>query len=116
MPGFGDFNIAIPNTGAFLKLMTNARTHLVTLLSRSKFKEAPVDMLRERWDGGLASNDTQGEARRIRGEFHGVLPGKTRKWKTFYGIAFEWVLEECVGAGLVEVFETGSVGRGVRVI
>jgi hypothetical protein len=27
---------------------------------------------------------------------------------------FEWVLEECVGSGLVELFDTGSVGRAVR--
>jgi hypothetical protein len=26
------------------------------------------------------------------------------------------VLAECQGAGLVEVFETGSVGRGVRLV
>jgi SulP family sulfate permease len=31
-------------------------------------------------------------------------------------VEFGWVLREAVGGGMVEVFETGSVGRGVRVI
>lgn len=116
LPGFGDFNLALPNTGPFLKLLTGARTHIISLLSRSKFREAPEGLLRERWDGGIASEDAVSEARRNRREFAGVLPGRTKKWKQFYGITFEWVLEECVGAGLVEVFETGSVGRGIRAI
>jgi hypothetical protein len=79
-------------------------------------------VLRERWDGGAAesgnnSNSSEANAaRRNRGEFAGVLPGRTRKWKQFYGITFEWILGECVGAGLVEVFDTGSVGRGVRAL
>lgn len=114
LPGFGDLTISIPSTGSFLKLLTASRAHLVSLLSKSKFREAPLQMLKERWDGGIPGDDIASEARRIRGEFAGVLPGRTRKWKAFWGMEFEWVLEECVGAGLVEVFETGSVGRGVR--
>ncbi len=43
-----------------------------------------------------------------------MLPGRTKKWKQFYGMRFEWVLEECLGTGVVELFETGSVGMGVR--
>ena len=43
-------------------------------------------------------------------------PGKLKKWKHFHGLAFEWVLLECIGAGMVELFETGSVGIGVRVV
>jgi hypothetical protein len=114
--GMEDFNVSVPNIGSYLKLLTNARAHLVALLSRSKFREVPEELLRERWNGGIAGDDTAGEARRNRGEFAGVLPGRTRKWKQFYGTTFEWVLEECVGAGMVEVFETRSVGRGVRAI
>ncbi len=41
-------------------------------------------------------------------------PGRTKKWKEFYGLNFDWLLAEAAGAGLVELFETGSVGRGVR--
>lgn len=116
LPGTGDFSLALPATGSLLKLLSNARTHLLSLLGKSKFKEAPESLLRERWNGGIATDDVASVARKNRGEFAGVLPGKTRKWKQFYGVSFDWVLGECVGAGLVEVFDTGSMGRGVRAV
>ncbi|GJC80123.1 hypothetical protein ColLi_02961 [Colletotrichum liriopes] len=75
----------------------------------------PVSMLRERWEGGVARDEAR-LARRARGEFAGVLPGRTKRWKEFYGLEFHWVLEEAMGAGHVEVFETRSVGRGVRLL
>ncbi|KAI9717331.1 MAG: hypothetical protein M1812_004858 [Candelaria pacifica] len=110
-----EYHLSLPSTGPYLRLLTSARTHLLTLLSKSKYQEAPIDLLRERWDGGIAGSDPASRRKKARGEFAGVLPGRTRKWKQFYGLRFEWVLEECLGAGLIEVFETGSVGRGVRV-
>lgn len=111
-----DFSIAVPATGPFLKLVANARAHLLSLLGKSRFREAPESLLRQRWDGGIAGEDAQSAARRSRGEGAGVLPGRTRKWKQFYGISYDWILGECVGAGLVEVFDTGSIGRGVRAL
>lgn len=75
-----------------------------------------MDALRDRWDGGIPGSDEQTKAKKARKEFTGVLPGRTKKWKQFYGLRFEWILEECVGAGLVECFDTGSVGLGVRVL
>lgn len=108
------YNFSLPNTGSHLRLLVEARTHLLTLLKKTRHREAPMAMLHERWDGGIAADDAQTRARKARGEFTGVLPGRTKKWKQFYGLQFEWVLEECVGAGLVELFETGSVGVGVR--
>lgn len=103
--------------GMHIKLLVDARTHLLSLLKKSKFKEAPLDVLRERWDGGVSGGNAEREERKkARREFVGVLPGRTKKWRQFYGMRFEWVLEECVGAGLVEVFETGSVGRAVRMV
>ncbi|KUJ22495.1 uncharacterized protein LY89DRAFT_680637 [Mollisia scopiformis] len=116
LPGTGDYSIALPTTGPFLKLLANARAHLVTLLSKSRSREAPEQLLRQRWEGNVESLDAASTAKRNRGEFAGVLPGRTRKWKQFYGISFEFILEECVGAGLLEVFDTGSIGRGVRAI
>lgn len=114
--GTGAYAVSLPAIGAFLRLLAAARAHMVSLLSKSKFREAPEDFLRERWEGGIAADNAASAARRNRGEFAGVLPGRTKKWKTFYGLNFTWVLEECVGAGLVEVFNTGSVGRGIRAI
>jgi len=116
LPSTGDYTLALPTTGPFLKLLSNARAHLLSLLSKSKFREATESLLRQRWDGGIEADDTASAARQNRGDFVGVLPGRTRKWKQFYGITFEWILEECVGAGLLEVFDTGSVGRGVRAL
>ena len=105
------YNFALPNTGALLHLIKDARSHLLTLLRKSPRAEAPLDVLRERWDGGVSTLE---DAHRSVRRSPGVLPGRTRKWKQFYGLAFEWILEECVGADLVELFRTGSVGMGVR--
>lgn len=108
--------LSLPNIGAHLRLLNDARTHLLELLGKSKYKEAPLYLLRERWDGGIDSDNRVSSAKRIRGEFAGVLPGRTKKWKQLYGLNFDWVLEECLGAGLIELFDTGSVGHGVRVV
>ncbi len=116
LPSHGDYSLALPVIGAFLKLAANGRAHLLSLLSKTPFREAPESWLQERWDGGGAADDTTSTARYHRGGFATVLPGRTRKWKLFYGVAFEWILGECVGSGLLEVFETGSVGRGVRAL
>ena len=110
------YQIAIPGTGPFLKMLTNTRIHLLLLLSKSRFKEAPESLLRERWDGGIPADDATSNANRNRGEFAGVLPGRTRKWKQFNGISYDWIVEECVGSGAIEVFDTGSVGRAVRAL
>ena len=108
------FNFSLPNTGTHIKLLVEARNHILNIIKRTKYKEIPLDVLRERWDGGVATHTEQAERKRLRGEFAGVLPGRTKKWKQFYGMRFEWILEECAGAGLIELFETGSVGRAVR--
>ncbi|KAK3115530.1 hypothetical protein LTR53_005025 [Teratosphaeriaceae sp. CCFEE 6253] len=110
-----EMTFALPNTGAYLKLLTSARLHLLALLKQlsPRYKEAIRELLRERWEGNVLGDATS-VAKRARGEWSGVLPGKTKKWRDFYGLRFEWVLAQCVGAGLVEVFDTGSVGMGVR--
>lgn len=73
-----------------------------------------MDLLRDRWDGAVETDKSFHLAKRARGEFAGILPGKTKKWKELYGMKYRWVLEEALGAGLVEIFETGSVGPGIR--
>lgn len=108
-------NLAVPGNGTFLKLVSNALAHLTSLLEKAKYHEMPETALKEKWDGGVAG-DSGGLAKRARGEFVGILPGRTKKWKDFYGLSFEWVLLEAVGLGLVEVFDTRSVGNGVRLI
>lgn len=105
------YHFSLPSVGIYLRLLEAARAHLVTLLSKSKFKEAPKDLLRDRWDGGVTSGVQTGAGGGLAST---LLPAKTRKWKQFYGLRFEWILEECLGTGLVEIFDTGSVGHGVR--
>lgn len=106
--------LSLPNTGTYLRLLGSGRAHLLSLLKRSHSGEAPLDLLRDRWDGAVETDKSFHLAKRARGEFAGILPGKTKKWKDLYGMKFRWVLEEALGAGLVEIFETGSVGPGVR--
>lgn len=108
-------SLAVPGNGTFLKLVSNALAHLTSLLEKAKYREMPETTLKEKWDGGVAS-DAAGLAKRARGEFVGILPGRTKKWKDFCGLSFEWVLLEAVGLGMVEVFDTRSVGNGVRLI
>ena len=108
---FGDLKLSLPNTGPFLKLVDGARSHLITLLSKSKYNEAPMYLLKERWNGGVSTKNPYG---RSKDPFNVVTPAKTRKWKDFYGLNFDWVLAECLGGGLIEVFNTRSVGLGVR--
>ncbi|KIV78009.1 hypothetical protein PV11_09777 [Exophiala sideris] len=110
----GDFALSIPNLGPYLRLLNAGRQHLLELLGKSKYKEGPLYLLRERWDGAVDSDNRISAAKRLRGEFAGVMPAKTKKWKDLYGLNFDWVLEECLGAGLIELFETRSVGLGVR--
>jgi hypothetical protein len=111
-----NYTFSLPNMGTHIKLLMEARNHLLAILKKTKYKEIPIDGIRERWDGGVTANDVKSERKKLRGEFAGVLPGRTKRWKSFYGMRFEWVLEECLGAGLVELFETGSVGRAVRAV
>ena len=106
---------SLPNTGAYLKLLTEARLHLPNLLKQlsPRHKEATIHLLKEKWEGNTL-NDAASVAKRARGEWGGVLPGKTKKWRDFYGMEFDWVLAECVGSGLMELFDTGVVGAAVR--
>jgi hypothetical protein len=109
------YNFSLPNTGSHIRLLVEARAHILSLLNKNKYKEAPISALREMWDGGVVANNEIADKKRARREFAGILPGRTKKWKQFYGLRFEWILEECVGAGLIELFETGSVGQAARV-
>ncbi|CAG8035568.1 unnamed protein product [Penicillium salamii] len=106
--------LSLPNTGSYLRLLGSGRAHLMALLKRSASGEAPVGLVKDRWDGAVETEKSFHLAKRARGEFAGVLPGKTKKWKDLNGMHFRWVLEEALGAGLVEMFETGSVGPGIR--
>ena len=111
-----ELTLSVPNMGAYLRLVSDARTHLLELVEKSTDKRAPLYLIHERWDGAVESNSSVSQAKRTRGEFAGILPGKTKKFRRLYGLNFDWILEECLGAGLVELFDTSSVGHGIRVV
>ena len=109
--------LSVPNIGPYLRLLSLARDHFIALLGKSKYREAPSYLLKERWDGAVESAENRvSSAKRTRGEFAGIAPAKTRRWKVLFGLEYQWVLDECLGAGLVEAFETHSVGDGIRVL
>lgn len=108
--------LSVPNIGPYLRLISAGRNHLLDLLKSSKHKQAPMYLLRERWDGAVDSDSRVSTAKKLRGEFSAILPAKTKKWKDLSGLSFDWALEECLGAGLIELFETHSVGYGVRAL
>ncbi|OAA44681.1 Serine-threonine protein kinase 19 [Beauveria brongniartii RCEF 3172] len=89
------YRVAVPGHGRHLKLAEAALDWLRETLGRTKWGEGPEDWLRERFEGG-------------------GLYGP--RWKEFQGAEWAWVLGEAVGLGVVEVFQTGSVGRGVRAL
>lgn len=110
-----EMTFALPGTGIYLKLLVAARQHLLQIIKSisPRHKEATMEILKEKWEGNTP-NDPLNRLKRERGEWGGVLPGKTRRWREFYGMRFDCVLAECVGSGLVELFDTGAVGMAVR--
>lgn len=110
-----EMTFALPGTGIYLKLLVAARQHLLQILKSvsPKYREATMEILKEKWEGNTP-NDPVNRLKRERGEWGGVLPGKTKRWREFYGMRFDCVLAECVGSGLVELFDTGAVGMAVR--
>ncbi|KAL6869268.1 hypothetical protein ACO1O0_000592 [Amphichorda felina] len=90
-----DLKIAIPGHGRYLKLAAAGIDWIREALGRTKWGECPESWLKERFEGG-------------------GLYGP--RWKEFWGVEWEWVLGEAMGLGVVEMFETKSVGRGVRAL
>lgn len=113
-----EYVLSIPGLAAYLQLLQAARTHLLDLLRQfSRHRQAPLYLLKERWNGNVDDDENSvSVARRVRGEFSTVAPAKTKKWKALRGLSFDWIKEECLGAGLIELFETYSVGLGVRAL
>lgn len=89
------YAISYPNCGIFLKLINAGRVWLVKLLSKKKYKEILEDALYDKWEGITLSGESKMNNFR----------------KPFYGYDLYWILGDCLGGGIVEVFNT-PVGRG----
>ncbi|KOS16829.1 hypothetical protein ESCO_004756 [Escovopsis weberi] len=85
--------IAVPGHGLYMKLAEGTAQWLRDLLATRPWAEGTEAWARERFEGG---------------GLYGT------RWKEFWGVEWEWVLGQAVGLGVVEVFDTGSVGRGIR--
>ncbi|KKF92494.1 putative protein C24H6.11c [Ceratocystis platani] len=103
--------LAVPGQGVLLGVVAAAVGALVAMVARRPWREAVVADVRDQWDGATPG----AEQKKRRGE-KVASEGTARKWREFYGLRFEWVLDEAVAEGMLEVFETGSVGRGVRTL
>lgn len=90
-----DFRIAIPGHGKYLKLAEAAVDWIREMLGKTKWGEAPEEWLRERFEGG---------------GLYGT------RWKEFWGVEWSWAIGQAIGLGVVEIFDTGSVGKGVRAL
>ncbi|KJZ73552.1 hypothetical protein HIM_07108 [Hirsutella minnesotensis 3608] len=93
--GLPGFRISLPGHGRYLKLAEGAVEWVRETLGKTKWGEAPETWLRERFEGG---------------GLYGT------RWKEFWGIEWQWVAGQAVGLGVVEMFETGAVGKGVRAL
>ncbi|ODA81770.1 hypothetical protein RJ55_00274 [Drechmeria coniospora] len=89
------FRIAVPGHGRYLKLAEGAVNWLREALGKTAWGEGTEDWLRERFEGG---------------GLYGA------RWKEFWGLDWSWLIGEAVGLGIVELFDTGCVGRGVRAL
>ena len=63
--------------------------YLVDLLRKTQYRELSEVDLRENWDGGAVGDGEMVLAKKSKGEFTGVVPGRTKKWKEFQGLAFD---------------------------
>lgn len=90
-----DFRIAVPGHGRYLKLAEAAVDWIREMLAKTKWGEAPEEWLRERFEGG---------------GLYGT------RWKEFWGVEWTWAIGQAIGLGVVELFDTGSVGKGVRAL
>ncbi|RDA84807.1 hypothetical protein CP532_6526 [Ophiocordyceps camponoti-leonardi (nom. inval.)] len=87
--------LSLPGLGRYLKLGSEAVDWLREALGKTRWGEGPESWLKERFEaGGLTG----------------------MRWREFRGVDWEWTLGLAVGLGVVEVFETGAVGRGVRAL
>lgn len=84
------YTLAYPNCGVYLRLVNCGRSWITKTLAKSKYKELLEDQIFKKW---------QGDEKR------------TNFRKPFYGYDLNWILADCLGSGIIEVFNT-PVGRG----
>ncbi|KAI9891849.1 MAG: hypothetical protein M1814_002414 [Vezdaea aestivalis] len=112
--GKDELNLTLPGLGTYVRILDEALKQVKTLLSESPHHQCPISHLEERWEGGTPPDSQSSRSRKTRGEFSSLLPGQTRKWRHHYGLSFDWIICESIGRGFIELFDTKSIGIGVR--
>ena len=76
------YTLSLPNMGLYVKLVSDACSHLLKLLKQNTHSTMPLCDLADRWNGGVIDEgDVRAERKKVRGECQGVLPGRTKRWK-----------------------------------
>ncbi|KAF3208528.1 hypothetical protein TWF106_011422 [Orbilia oligospora] len=107
-----EYIITPPSLGLLTNLYSATKSHLLDMLRHCPHRQATIEFVREKWDGGVSKN--KGSVRKKKdGEVK--FEGRTRKWREHKGVTIEWVLGGLLGNGVVEGFGKGW-GRGVKVV
>ncbi|KAF3161872.1 hypothetical protein TWF225_008657 [Orbilia oligospora] len=107
-----EYIITPPSLGLLTNLYSATKSHLLDILRHCPHRQATIEFVREKWDGGVSKN--KGSVRKKKdGEVK--FEGRTRKWREHKGVTIEWVLGGLLGSGVVEGFGKGW-GRGVKVV
>ncbi|KAK6521416.1 hypothetical protein TWF506_001634 [Arthrobotrys conoides] len=109
---FIEYVITPPSLGLLTNLYSGTKSHLLDILRHCPHRQATIEFVREKWDGGVSKN--KGSVRKKKdGEVK--FEGRTRKWREYKGVSVEWVLGGLLGGGVIEGFGKGW-GRGVKVV
>ncbi|KAK6534566.1 hypothetical protein TWF281_005879 [Arthrobotrys megalospora] len=107
-----EYTITPPSLGLLTHLYSSTKSHLLDILRHCPHRQATIEFIREKWDGGVSKN--RNSVRSKRGQ-EVKFEGRTRKWRDHKGVTVEWVLGGLLGGGVVEGFGKGW-GRGVKLV
>ncbi|RVD88254.1 uncharacterized protein DFL_002445 [Arthrobotrys flagrans] len=107
-----EYTITPPSLGLLTNLYSATKSHLLDILRHCPPRQATIEFVREKWDGGVSKN--KGSVRKKKGG-EVKFEGRTRKWREHKGVTVEWVLGGLLGGGVVEGFGKGWE-RGVKVV
>ena len=102
---------AMPHLARYVNLVQASVSHFLSLVPKAS-REAVLHGMREKWVVGGAISRALGRTRK--GPSSVVALHKQHRWRELFGIEFDFVLREALGKGLITLFETGSVGQGIR--
>ncbi|KAK6361899.1 hypothetical protein TWF730_005608 [Orbilia blumenaviensis] len=106
-----EYTITPPYLGLLTNLYSTTKSHLLDILRHCPHRQATIEFIREKWDGGVSKN--KNSVRRKKEEVK--YEGRTRKWREHKGVTVEWVLGGLLGSGAIEGFGNGW-SKGVKLV